>query len=45
MKVAVIGVGYWGKKHVDEYIQLGYDVIICDNHEKNCKIFYKQELP
>ena len=44
MKVAVIGVGYWGKKHVDEYIQLGYDVIICDNHEKNiveCKEKFK----
>ena len=35
MKVAVIGVGYWGKKHVDEYIQLGHDVTICDNNEKN----------
>ena len=35
MKVAVIGVGYWGKKHVDEYLQLGYDVTICDNNEKN----------
>jgi len=40
MKVGVIGVGYWGKKHVDEYIQLGLDVIICDNSQesiKNCK--------
>ena len=35
MKVAVIGVGYWGKKHVDEYIQLGHDVTICDNNGKN----------
>ena len=35
MKVAVIGVGYWGKKNVDEYLQLGYDVTICDNNEKN----------
>ena len=43
MKVAVIGVGYWGKKHVDEYIQLGHDVIICDNHEKNI-VEYKEKL-
>ena len=40
MKVGVIGVGYWGIKHVDEYIQLGHDVIICDKSQgniKNCK--------
>ena len=35
MKVAVIGIGYWGKKHVEEYDQLGHDVVICDNDEKN----------
>ena len=35
MKVAVIGVGYWGIKHVDEYIQLGYNVIICDKSKEN----------
>ncbi len=35
MKVAVIGVGHWGIKHVDEYIQLGYNVIICDRSKKN----------
>ena len=35
MKVAVIGVGYWGIKHVDEYIQLGYNVIICDGPKEN----------
>lgn len=40
MKVGVIGVGYWGIKHVDEYIQLGHDVIICDKSQEkiqNCK--------
>ena len=44
MKVAVIGIGYWGKKHVDEYIQLGHDVTICDNNEKNileCKKMFE----
>ena len=35
MKVAIIGIGYWGKKHVEEYNQLGHDIIICDNDEKN----------
>ena len=35
MKVAVIGVGYWGIKHVDEYIQLGHNVIICDKSKEN----------
>ena len=35
MKVAVIGVGHWGIKHVDEYIQLGYNVIICDKSKEN----------
>ena len=37
MKVGVIGVGYWGIKHVDEYIQLGHDVIICDKSQENIK--------
>ena len=37
MKVCVIGVGYWGIKHVDEYIQLGHDVIICDKSQENIK--------
>ena len=44
MKVGVIGIGYWGKKHVDEYIQLGHDVTICDNDEKNileCKKMFE----
>ena len=35
MNVAVIGTGYWGKKHVEEYNQLGHHVTICDNDEKN----------
>ena len=35
MKVGVIGIGYWGKKHVEEYHELGHDVIICDNDEEN----------
>ena len=35
MKVAVIGVGYWGLKHVDEYIQLGHNVTICDKSKEN----------
>lgn len=35
MKIAVIGVGYWGKKHVEEYVNLGQNVTICDESEKN----------
>ena len=35
MKVAVIGIGYWGIKHVEEYIALGHDVIVCDPDERN----------
>ena len=31
----VIGIGYWGKKHVEEYHELGHDVTICDNDEEN----------
>ena len=29
-KVAVVGVGYWGKKHVDEYTRLGCEVHVAD---------------
>ena len=25
----------WGIKHIDEYIQLGYNVIICDRSKEN----------
>ena len=38
MKVAVIGTGYWGIKHVEEYVELGHDVVICDLNEKNISI-------
>jgi len=38
MNVAVIGIGYWGIKHVEEYIELGHDVAICDPDEKNISI-------
>lgn len=44
MKVGVIGIGYWGKKHVDEYIKLGHDVTICDSNENNileCKKIFE----
>ncbi|SRR5579885_143790 len=43
MKVGVIGVGYWGKKHVDEYFQLGHDVAVSDLSDENlqfCKLNY-----
>ena len=45
MKVGVIGVGHWGIKHVDEYIQLGYNVMIWDKSKekiKNCKDWFHQ---
>jgi len=35
MKVGVIGIGYWGEKHVEEYHELGHNVTICDNDEEN----------
>jgi len=41
MKVGVIGTGYWGKKHVDEYNQLGHETIISDLVPQNleyCKL-------
>jgi len=43
MKVGVIGTGYWGKKHVDEYSKMGHEVIISDLSEQNlefCKLNY-----
>ncbi len=43
MKVGVIGTGYWGKKHVDEYSKLGHEVIISDLSYENlkfCQISY-----
>ena len=33
--VGVIGAGYWGKKHVDEYTQLGHKVFVSDLSEEN----------
>lgn len=44
MKVGVIGAGYWGKKHVDEYAQLGHEVYVSDLSKENldfCKLNYK----
>ena len=38
MKVGVIGVGYWGIKHVEEYLSLSCDVVICDESESNISI-------
>jgi len=35
MKVAVIGVGYWGRKHVEEYRSLGAEVVAVDVNEEN----------
>lgn len=35
--VAVIGVGYWGKKHVEEYVALGANVTAVDLNEDNLK--------
>jgi predicted dehydrogenase len=35
--VAVIGVGYWGKKHVEEYVALDADVTAVDLNEDNLK--------
>lgn len=47
MKVGVIGAGYWGKKHVDEYSQLGYEVVVSDLSNVNlefCKLNYNAKL-
>jgi len=41
MKVGVIGAGYWGKKHVNEYHQLGHEVFVSDLSKENlefCKL-------
>lgn len=43
MKVGVIGTGYWGKKHVDEYSNLGHEVLVSDLSSENlefCKLNY-----
>jgi predicted dehydrogenase len=48
MKIGVIGVGYWGKKHVEEYKALGIDdLIVADLKEENllwCKEKYKTKI-
>ena len=55
MKVGVIGAGYWGKKHVEEYRALGHEVHVSDLLEQNlqacqqrygavCHADYKQLL-
>lgn len=40
-KVAVIGVGYWGRKHVEEYKALGADVTAVDLSDENLKFCAK----
>jgi len=47
MKVGVIGAGYWGKKHVDEYSQLGHEVVVSDLSAENlefCKLNYNAKI-
>lgn len=46
MKVGIIGAGYWGKKHVDEYSKLGVETFVSDLDESNlqfCKNNFKSE--
>ena len=46
MKVGVIGAGYWGSKHVDEYTKIGVKVVVADLSEENrklCKEKYNAE--
>jgi len=40
--LAVIGTGYWGRKHVDEYIKLGYKVVAVDLLEENREYIKKK---
>lgn len=35
MKIGVIGAGYWGRKHVQEYNNLGHQVIVFDLLKEN----------
>jgi len=47
MKVGVIGAGYWGRKHVDEYTQLGCRVVVSDLRNENlefCKLNFGAEV-
>ncbi len=32
MKIAVIGAGYWGQKHIKEYVDLGHAVTVYDSN-------------
>lgn len=41
MKVAVVGAGYWGRKHVQEYLALGCDVAVCDPDSANAALCRK----
>ncbi len=41
--VGVIGAGYWGKKHVDEYVRLGAKVTVSDLKQENLD-FCKQKF-
>jgi len=46
MKVGVIGAGYWGKKHVEEYTKLGHDVFVSDLLKENrnfCEMNYSSK--
>lgn len=47
MKVAVIGAGYWGKKHIEEYVALGHEVTVYDSDpelKKKYKFFTYEEI-
>lgn len=35
MKIGVIGTGYWGRKHVDEYSKLGFKTAVSDLSKSN----------
>ncbi len=38
LNVGVIGAGYWGKKHVEEYARIGADVFVADLSDENLKL-------
>jgi UDP-N-acetylglucosamine 3-dehydrogenase len=41
LKIGIIGAGYWGKKHIDEYVKLGHEVHVADISKENrdfCKL-------
>lgn len=43
VKVGVIGAGYWGRKHVEEFVAIGTDVVVADISKENleqCKSRY-----